>query len=410
MLSLRIALRYLFSHKSHNAVNILSLVSIAGVAIATTAMVIVLSVFNGFSDLASMKLSLMDPDLLVVPVKGKMIADADSLSRVLNRDSAISLAAPVVKEQALAVTPDGQMPVTILGVTADAAGHTCLRDIMLDGLPLVGYLNEPEQPLYGRALGVISVGVAVETGLRGGYDTSLKLFTPRREGRINIANPASAFRSDTVVVAGVYRVEQAEYDTDMVIVPLEVARRLLDYNDGQATALQLFLADRTTAADTAHSLEEMLGAGYRVLDRHAQQQQAFNMIAVEKWVTMLMLAFILVITSFNIISAIYILRVEKQGNIAVLNALGASGSMIRGIFAWQGRLITLTGGLAGILTGSLLTLAQQHGHFIKLHAGDMSMLAVDSYPVRLAVADLLIVALTVTVVSLVCARISSLKK
>ncbi|MCM1448886.1 MAG: ABC transporter permease [Clostridiales bacterium] len=410
MLSLRIALRYLFSHKSHNAVNILSLVSIAGVAIATTAMVIVLSVFNGFSDLTSIKLSLMDPDLLVVPNRGKVIANADSLAMRLAGDDNIALASPMVKEQALAVTPDGQMPVTILGLTADATAHTCLREIMLDGAPLVGYFNEPDQPLYGSPLGVISVGVAVETGLRSGYDTSLQLYTPKRVGRINVANPATAFRGDTIIVAGVYRVEQAEYDNDMVIVPVEVTRRLLDYNNGEASGIQLFLTDGAEASATSRRVRELLDSDYMVLDRQAQQQQAFKMIAIEKWVTLLMLAFILVITSFNVISAIYILRVEKQDNMGVLIAMGATGSMIRNIFAWQGRIITLTGGIIGIIAGSAITLAQQYGGFIKLNAGDMSMLTVESYPVRLEASDLLIVAATVTIVALLCAHISALKK
>lgn len=134
------------------------------------------------------------------------------------------------------------------------------------------------------------------------------------------------------------------------------------------------------------------------------------MIAVEKWVTLLMLAFILVITSFNIISAIYILKVEKQDNMAVMRAMGATDSMIQSIFAWQGRLITLTGGAIGLILGSVLTLAQQWGGFIRLQAGNMTMLSVETYPVRLDFMDLAVVALIVTVVALVCSYISTLSR
>jgi len=411
MLALRVALRYLFSRKVHNAVNILSLVSVVGVAIATMAMVIVLSVFNGFSDLAAGKLSQMDPDLLVVPVHGKVIGNADSLAAVAATIPGVSIAAPVMTEQALAVTRDRQIPVTLQGMTVDAVRATNLAGIMLDGSAMVGYIDEPDMPVYGCPACVLSVGVAVETGLRSGMDQSIQLYVPRRLGRINTANPMNAFRGDTLVVAGVYRVEQAEYDTDMIIVPLEVARQLLDYTDGQGTAIQVFLSAGTASAGAiAGELHDILGEGFRVLDRHAQQQQAFNMIAVEKWVTLLMLAFILVITSFNIISAIYILKVEKQGNMGVLRAMGATDGMIQSIFAWQGRLITLAGGAIGHLLGAALTLAQQWCGFIRLQAGDASMLSVEAYPVRLEFTDMLIVALIVIIVALVCSGIATIRK
>ncbi|MDE7385757.1 MAG: ABC transporter permease [Muribaculaceae bacterium] len=399
MLALRVALRYLVSKKTHNAVNILSLVSVVGVAIATMAMVIVLSVFNGFSDLAAGKLSLMDPDLLVVPARGKVINNADSLASTLGSIAGVSVTAPIIKEQALAVTNDGQMPVMLQGMTVEGSDATCLEGIMLDGSALMGYIDDEKSAFDGCPTCVLSVGVAVETGLRGGLNSRLCVYVPRRTGRINTANPMNAFRGDTLLVAGVYRVEQAEYDTDMVIVPLEVTRRLLDYNNGEATAIQVF----TQGADTdavAREIQLRAGEDYRVLDRYRQQQQAFNMIAVEKWVTLLMLAFILIITSFNIISAIYILRVEKQGNMAVLKAMGATEGLIRSIFGWQARLITVAGGAIGLILGSILTLIQQYGHVIKLQAGDMSALAVEAYPVRLEAGDLAIVALIVVGVAL----------
>lgn len=404
------ALRYLLSKKTHNAVNILSMVSVIGVAIATMAMVIVLSVFNGFTDLSAGKLSLMDPDLLVVPESGKVIRSADSLAHAVSGLRGVDVVAPMLREQALAVTHDGQMPITLQGMTVDAVKATSLEGIMLDGSPLVGYIDEPSLPVYGSPACVLSVGVAVETGLRGGFDQSLKVYVPRRVGRINTANPMTAFRGDTLVVAGVYRVEQAEYDTDMVILPLETARRLLDYTDGQASALQIFIRPGYDQRQLVDELTDRLGPGFSILDRYRQQQQAFNMIAVEKWVTLLMLAFILVITSFNIISSIYILKVEKQGNMAVLRAMGATTPFIQSVFAWQGRLITLTGGAIGLLLGAALTLAQQWGGFIKLQAGDMSMLSVEAYPVRLDPMDLVVVALIVIVVALVCARISTLSR
>lgn len=408
MLALRVALRYLFSKKTHNAVNILSLVSVVGVAIATAAMVIVLSVFNGFSDLAAGKLSIMDPDLLVVPCNGKVISNSDSIAAAAETLPGVSTAQPLVTERALAVSGETQMPVTILGMTEQGASSTGLSTIMLDGAPIVAHINDPESGLYDTPTCVLSVGAAIETGLRSGSDQLVRLYVPRRVGRINTANPMSAFKGDTLMVAGVYRVEQAEYDTDMIMVPLDVARRLLEYNNHEATAIQVFTHDSSLDNDISNRLTAMLGSGYRILDRHAQQQQSFNMIAIEKWVTLLMLAFILIITSFNIISAIYILKVEKQGNIAVFSAMGATDSMIISIFSWQARLITLAGGVIGIVIGAVITLIQQYCHIIKLQAADSSVLVVDSYPVRLEATDIAIVLGIVVIIAVVCSYITSL--
>lgn len=389
--------------------NILSIVSVFGVAIATAAMVIVLSVFNGFNDLAASKLSQLDPDLLVKPSAGKVIRKADSLAQKLSQEPGVVVVAPMVTEQALAVTPGVQSPVTMLGLAPDGIEASNLQGVMIDGIPAVGVVDNPGTALDGARVGVLSVGAAVTTGLRAGTNNVLNLYVPRRTGRINVANPMMAFVGDSLVVAGVYRVEQAEYDTDMVIVPLEMARALLQYDDGEASAIQVYVDGDVKAGDVARRLRSKLGDGYIVLDRVQQQQQAFNMIAVEKWMTLLMLAFILVITSFNIISAIYILRVEKQDNMGVLRAMGASGGMIKSIFAWQGRLITLAGGFIGLILGSALTLLQQYGHVIKLHAGDTSLLSVESYPVRLAIGDIGIVAVIVLMVALVCARLSVIR-
>lgn len=408
MLALRIALRYLFSKKSHNAVNLLSYVSVAGVAIATTAMVIVLSVFNGFSDLAAGKLSQLDPNFLITPSQGKVIDNIDSLISVIEKIDGVETVAPVIREKSLVVTHDGQMPVTMVGLSPEALEYTGMASIIIDGVCHLGKVEDPAMTAYGANTALLSVGVAAETGLRGGLKEEFSIYVPRRTGRINPANPMAAFRGDTLAVSGVYRVEQAEYDTDMVIVPVDVARNMLEYDKGQATGLQVFTSSDVDDKIIAEKMSKVLPESLRVLDRVAQQQQAFNMIAIEKWVTLLMLALILVITAFNIVSAIYILRVEKAGNMHVLTAMGATDTMTRSIFAWQGRLITIAGGVIGLLIGSVITLAQQHLGLIKLQASDMSMLAVEAYPVRLSLGDIGIVSIIVVLVALVCARISTL--
>lgn len=408
MLALRIALRYLFSRKSHSAVNLLSSISVAGVAIATAAMVIVLSVFNGFSELAAGKLSMLDPNILILPSQGKILENTDSLADQIRRIEGIKLVAPLVRERALAVTHDGQMPVTMLGLASEALEETDIRSIVIDGFYTLDPVSDPSIASYGFPTTMLSVGVAAETGLRGNLKESVSVYVPRRKGRINAANPSTAFRGDTLAVAGVYRVEQAEYDTDMIMVPLEIARKLLEYRDDEATGLQVFTSTGASDKHIISEIRKLTDKNLQVLDRNSQQKQAFHMIAIEKWVTFLMLILILVITAFNIISAIYILRVEKSGNMNVLRAMGATPSLIRRIFAWQGRLITIAGGTIGLLIGSIITLLQQHFGLLKLQATDMTVLAVDAYPVKLLAGDLLIVSLIVITVALVCARIATL--
>lgn len=402
LLQLRIALRYLLSRKSHNAVNILSLVAVAGVAVAAAAMVIVLSVFNGFTDIAASKLSILDPDILVVPRQGKVIENYDSVAGVIARTRGIELVAPVVMDNALAASGDMQVPVKVMGLTDEALELSGMQGIMLDGVPYFGAAGSD------RPGAILSVGAAVATGLRADPMAEINLYVPRRKGRMNPARPMAAFRADTLGVAGVYRVEQAEYDTDLVIIPLETARHLLEYDSSQATSIRIYTA--CDAAAVVNELQCSLGDQYRVLDRHAQQQQAFNMIAVEKWVTLMMLVCILIITSFNIISTIYILRLEKRGNMAVLKAMGATDRFVRRIFTLQGMLITLAGGFLGLVIGTVVTLIQQWGGVIKLQAGDPSVLAVESYPVRLEVTDLLVVAGIIIVISTLCSQVATYQR
>ena len=398
MVSLRIALRYLFSKKSHNAVNIISLISLAGVAVATMATVCVLSVFNGFSDLASSLLSRLDPDLKITATNGKVINNADSLALAVENIDGVELALPTIQDQALAIFRNYQMPVTLKGVPRHYDSLTQLPQVIIDGQ----YIDSDSTVAYATLSAGAAIGLKATPHI---YDC-LGIYTPRRKGRINPANPLSAFRSDTLAVGAVFQVNQAEYDTDMIIVPLSTARQLLDYTT-QATAIEVKATDPDNIAPLAHSISTAIGNQYEVKDRLQQQQQTFRMIEIEKWVTFLMLAFILIIASFNIISTLSMLVIEKSDNIATLRALGASQPMISRIFTLQGWLISIVGGIAGIIIGTALSLAQQYGRFIKL-SGDPMTLTTDAYPVRLAPFDLLIVMVVVIVIGFITAQATAL--
>ena len=398
MVSLRIAIRYLFSKKTHNAVNVISLISLAGVAVATMAIVCVLSVFNGFSDLSAAHLSLLDPDLKITPLEGKSISSVDSLIYEIEQIDGVDVAIPTIEEQALAIYGDRQMPVMIKGVSPEYENTTDIKSIVIDG----DFCLTDSIASYAT----LSVGAAIGLGATPSFYRYLGIYMPKREGRVNVANPMTAFRSDSLIVTAVYQVAQAEYDTDMVILPLENVARLLDYDD-EATAIEVKLKSSVNLSKVATQMQTILGDGFVVKDRLRQQEQSFRMIEIEKWITFLMLAFILIIASFNIISTLSMLVIEKSENIHTLHSLGATSTMISRIFMLEGWLISIVGGIAGIIIGVILTLAQQWGGFIKL-SGDPSALSIDHYPVRLDVMDLFVVMGLVIVIGFFTAQITAL--
>lgn len=385
MTALRIAFRYLFSKKQHNAVNVISIVSAAGIMVATMAIVVVLSVFNGFTQLAMDRLGLLDPDVKVEPATGMTVTNGDSLAGAVSAIPGVAIAIPVIEHQALAVYDRRQMPVRLKGVpVSEFDSVTGFGSTIIAGMPL-------SEGTYGIPGASLSVGVANTLRAMTGNGTGpwLGLYAPKRTGRINPANPMSAFRTDSVEVMSVFRIDQAEYDADYIITDIDVARNLFAYTT-EASAIEIRLADDEDAGRMINVLRQHLGPDYTVKGRVEQQAQSYRMIQVEKWITFMLLGFILVIASFNIISTLSMLIIDKEGSIATLRALGAPQVMLRRIFAIQGWLVTVAGGISGAIIGVALCLAQEHYGLIKL-GGDPAAMSINTYPVHVEGADMLVV-------------------
>lgn len=397
MTSARIALRYLFAPKSHKAVNVISIIAVAGVAVATMAIMVVLSVFNGFTALSARHLAQIDPDLKVVPRQGKVFGGADSLVRVLEALPGIEAAMPSLEERALLVAGSGQKPVMVKGV--ETARYNEI--VPFDGLMLDGAL------IADSATVSLAVGPAVEMGVRPSAEYPVELYTPRRRGRINPANPSGAYRRATVLVSGVFSVEQPEYDADYIVADIALLRALLDYSSEEAGAIELRLSPGASVTAAAQQVREAVGADFDVHTRELQQPETFRMIAVEKWVTFLMLVFILVVACFNIVTTLSLMVIEKKSDMATLRALGASRSTISSIFAWEGSMITVAGGLVGIVVGVFLAWLQQTFGLVKLGA-DPSALTIDVYPVEVHGADVAVVTATIILLALVLGQIARL--
>lgn len=400
MISLRIAIRYLFSKKSHNAVNIISIVSMLGVGVATAAIICVLSVFNGFADLAEARLSNYNPELRISPARGKVIAGADSIAATLTREfHGVSHALPTISEQAVAIFAEAQSAVRILGVPRGYADVTGLPNAIVDGFYATAETDIP--------IATLSVGTAMRLHAFPGDDHLLGIYVPKRTGRISAANPMASFRADSLYVGGVVRFEDNKLDANSVVIPLDIARHLLEYDNAEATSIELALVAGSDPQTIATAIRERLGSDFIVADRLRQEAESFRMIKVEKWITFVMLAFILLIASFNVISTLSMLIIEKRDNMRTLRSLGATRRIVRRIFMWEGWLISVFGGAIGIIVGIGLTLAQQFGGFVKL-SGDPSQLAIEAYPMRLALPDILVVAALIIITGLLVGTITAI--
>lgn len=380
-LSINIAWRYLKAKKTHNAVNIISIISVCGVVLATIALVCVLSVFNGFSSLMSDKLAMLDPQLKIQHTHFKTIANADSLVNIVSQIDGVEKCVPTIEEQALAVYGTKQMPVIVKGIPQDYNQVTSIHQL----IPYGEYLLEDSINRYA----IISIGVASQLSNGNGFFEYLKIYEPRRKGRINLSMPSTAFKVDSLYISGIYRTDQNTYDRDMIYLPLTVARRLLDYTR-EASYVEVKLKPNADEQHIASQIATVIGNDYIVKNRMMQQDVAFKMVNIEKWITFLLLSFILVIATFNVISSLSLLIIEKEESIRIFRTLGASDSMITRIFIIEGLLITVAGAVVGICLGLFLCLLQQEFGLIKLAASSAEVI-VDSYPVKVIFSDIIVV-------------------
>lgn len=397
MLALKIAMRYLVARKSHNAVNIIAIIAVAGITVATAAMVVVLSVYNGFADLAAAHTSQVDAQLQIARADGRVIADADSLARAVSTTAGVAAALPVIEERALAVSASAQKAVVFKAIPDGYEKVVpSLAATAIDG-EFAGATD------VGQPAVQLSVGVANTLLVRPDPLLPIHLYVPRRTGRINPANPGAAFRGSDVAVSAIYRVGQPDMDEDRIIIPLDVARDLLMY-DTEGTAVDVSVMPGADIDAVKSALSRRLPESYRVRDNIEQHSESFRMISIEKWVTFMMLIFVLAIALFNIISTLSLLIIEKHDDMRTLRALGATRRMVRNIFTAEAWLITTAGGLLGTVVGVVLALVQQYGKIIKLN-GDPGNLVITEYPVRVAAPDILAVLAAVAVTGMLTAAI-----
>ena len=397
-----IARRYVFSKKSTNAINVISAISVVGVAVGTMALVIVLSVFNGFHDLVASFFTNFDPQIELVPTQGKTAPADDPVLDQIRKMPEVSVHTDVLEDQGLAVYGDRQQMVTVMGVDDNFTQLTNISDILY---------GDGEFTLQAANLfyAIPGIRLAQDMGLGARFDGYLKLYAPVRRGQItDLEDPSDGFVVDSLISPGVvFAVNQAKYDRDRVICSIGFARRLFD-QDGMLSSLQIRLKPGSDLAAVKKQMREIVGSKYRVLDRFEQQSDTFNIMQIEKVLAYVFLTFILMVACFNIISSLSMLIIDKKADAATLRNLGATDRQIRSIFLLEGRIISAIGAVVGILLGLLLCWLQQE--FGLVHMGDSAgSFVVNAYPVSVHYDDVAIVFVTVLLIGWAAAWIPTRK-
>ncbi len=387
-LSFHIAKRYLFSKKSHNAINLISLISVLGVAAATLAMVCVLSAFNGFQSVLGELYKNFDPDLTITAAEGKSF-QIDDRFLALQQRKEVAVYCESIEENCLIRYKDNQTGGIVKGVSPnyDALSH------------LGESLTAGDFILENQDIDFALVGSGLSSSLGTGFSMidPISLYAPKRNAKVNLANPAAAFKSERILMSGIFCIGQPEYDDAYVIVPLHTARELFGYGSDEVGSIELRLAKGVRADNFKKELQEDLGEDYVVRDFFELKAEFYRINRVEKWVTYLMLCFILLIALFNVIGSLSMLIIEKQKDVQVLASMGADDGMLKKIFLWEGWMISAIGALTGIILGCLLCWCQQKFGWLKL--GDGSFI-VEAYPIRIHPADLVFVLITALIVSI----------
>ena len=385
-----IARRYLFSKKSTHAINVISGISVVGVAVASMALVVTLSVFNGFHDMVASLFTQMDPQLKITPVKGKTVPADDPVLTRIRRLPQVEVATECLEDQALAVYLDRQLMVKVKGVQDNFDSLTHIREI-LEG--------DGQYELHAADMhyGIPGLGVAYLLGMGYTYQQPLKIYAPKREGQLDMSNPTEGFVEDELFSPGVvFFLKQGKYDKNYILTSLEFTRRLFA-QDGMLSSLEIRLKPGSDFEAVKAEMQQIAGDRFVVRDRYEQQDDTFRIMKIEKLIAYIFLTFILMIACFNIIGSLSMLIIDKKADVVTLRNLGASDRQITRIFLFEGRMISVIGAVIGIAFGLLLCWIQQQYGLVRLGSTEGSFI-VDAYPVSVHPWDVVLIFITVLLI------------
>lgn len=390
-----IAKRYLFAKKSTNAINLISGISMVGVMVGSAALIIILSVFNGFEGIILNMFDTITPQIAVTPAKGKTFDPNTIYFNQLRKNKSVYSFTEVLQENALLKYNNKQAVGMVKGVSLDYLKNKRLDSSIREG-HFILQNKRGDNAVIGSAL---QSALAVNT-----VDpfTELQIFSPKKTLSANNINPADDFVIKSIPVTGVFEVQQ-EFDGG-IIVPLSFARNLLD-EEKNVSSIEINLQPNVDVDDFQKAVSQKLGDEFEVRNRAEQNRSLYHILNTEKWAVYIILTFILIIAIFNIIGSLTMLVIDKVKDIAILSSLGASKNLIKKIFLFEGMMITMSGCVLGLLLGLLFCFFQQHYSLIKM--GEDSNTLISAYPVALKYKDFILVFITVGVFSFLASALSS---
>ena len=382
-----IAGRYLFAKKSHNVINIISAISAIGMAVGTAALIIILSVYNGFDSLIRSMMSNVEPDLLITPATGKTFVPDDSTFDWIYDQPSVKNMCCVLEEQVF-ISYDGKQSLArAKGVDWVYEEESPLKDHMRDG---EFKLHRGDVPLAA-----VGAGLAYELGISPRFLSPVEIYFPTRTGGISLANPAASIESVRVYPSGLFSVNN-DVDAELLIVPIEKMQELLEYED-EVSAVEIRLTEDSPKDELKRLQKEIgarLGPGFRVKDRFQQNESLYKMMKYEKAAIFMILIFVIIIVAFNIFGSLTMLIIEKKEDIRTLRSMGAPDSLIRKIFVLEGWFISLAGLAGGLVIGVGFAALQQAFGIIKMPGH----FVVQAYPIILSWSDILLTAVGVAAI------------
>ena len=381
-LSRFIAWRYLFAKKSHNVINIISIISAAGIAVGCAALVVILSIYNGFDSIVRDLNDSHTADVMISPATGKVFTLDDRFA-FLHDDPRMAAACGVLEESVFVQYGERNKVVTAKGVDSLYERVTGLRDYMVEGEFSLAF-GDLNQVVLGRT-------VALELGARPAFLQPILAWFPSRTQQVDLLNPLGSLHQVRLHPAGIVSLEQ-NFDQKYLIMPLDALRELLEYDD-EVSAVEIYLKpdalNRHGLAPRSFlsQVQDKLGPDFRVRDRQQQNTTLYKLLKYEKIAIYLILLFVMLIVSFNIYGSLSMLIIEKRDDIATLRAMGADDALVGQIFTREGWLISLLGIFSGVAIGLLICWAQQRFGLVKMPGN----FVVDAYPVVVQAADILLI-------------------
>ena len=386
-----IAIRYLFSKKRHNTINLITWVSMVGVAVGTAALIAVLSVVNGFENMVQDSFSAFDPSLKILPREGKSFSAEDSLIVEAKRLKIHTAWCEVIEQDGLIAFNDKQSPAIIKGVEHNYSNIVDNENLMWDGS--MDFDNSYDN------LNLAAIGLGLAERINSGVDLlqPLTLYAPKNR-KVNLARPDANFTQTTFYNNGIFCVQQPKYDDNMVVMPIDIVREAYQLKEDYVTAIEIKCDDENVKS-IKKQLQDIVSEQYIILDQYEQQADFYRIVKIEKWTTFMILCFIVLIATFNIIGSLSMIIIEKKDDISLFKSLGATQKQTQQLFVLEGTLISALGIVIGTIFGIGIVLLQQYFGLIKIGTGYVAQV----YPVELQLFDVIAVIVTVLIMGYVSA-------